>query len=99
LLEPPAPGHPPGSVAGLAQRRHAIEPFHEEATGELGWDPYQGRRWPGFQRHAVTVMLAYSFLVWLARQQRRSAKRQGRLGDPGAPSADVAAPDAAGRAS
>jgi SRSO17 transposase len=46
-------------------RRHAIEQFHEEAKGELGWDQYQGRRWRGFHRHAATVMLAYSFLVWL----------------------------------
>jgi SRSO17 transposase len=72
---------------------------HEEAKGELGWDQYQGRLWPGFHRHAVTVMLAYSFLVWLARQQRRSAKSQGRRGDPFSPSADVPAQDATGRAS
>src|SRR5919199_7026213 len=60
-------------LARYAHRRHAIEQFHEEAKGELGWDQYQGRLWPGFHRHAVTVMLAYSFLVWLARQQRRRA--------------------------
>jgi SRSO17 transposase len=47
-----------------SHRRHAIEQFHEEAKGELGWDQYQGRRWRGFHRHAATVMLAYSFLVW-----------------------------------
>ena len=62
----------------MAHRRHAIEPFHEEAKGELGWDQYQGRLWPGFHRHAVTVMLAYSFLVWLERQQQRHHTRQGR---------------------
>jgi SRSO17 transposase len=50
------------ALAGYAHRRHAIEPFHEEAKGELGWDQYQGRLWPGFHRHAVTVMLAYSVL-------------------------------------
>lgn len=87
------------ALAGLAHRRHAIEQFHEEAKGELGWDQYQGRLWPGFHRHTVTVMLAYSFLVWLERQQRRRAKHQGRRGDPFPPSADVPAPDAAGRAS
>jgi SRSO17 transposase len=93
------PDTPLEALAGLAHRRHAIEQFHEEAKGELGWDQYQGRLWPGFQRHAVTVMLAYSFLVWLERQQRRSAKSQGRRGDPGSPSAEVPAQDAAGRAS
>jgi SRSO17 transposase len=87
------------ALAGLAHRRHAIEQFHEEAKGELGWDQYQGRLWPGFHRHAVTVMLAYSFLVWLARQQRRSAKNQGRRRDLFSPSADVSAQDTAGRAS
>jgi SRSO17 transposase len=73
-------------LAGYAHRRHGIEQFHEEAKGELGWDQYQGRLWPGFHRHAVTVMLAYSFLAWLELQQRRSAKRQGRPRDPCSPS-------------
>jgi SRSO17 transposase len=65
-------------LAGLAHRRHAIEKFHEEAKGEPGWDHYQGRLWPGFHRHAVTVMLAYSFLVWLAQQPWHRDHRQGR---------------------
>jgi SRSO17 transposase len=65
-------------LAGYAHRRYAVEQFHEEAKGELGWDPYQGRLWPGFHRHAVTVMLAYSFLVWLELCQRRSQPRRGR---------------------
>jgi SRSO17 transposase len=78
-------------LAGLAHRRHAIEQFHEEAKGELGWDQYQGRLWPGFHRHAVTVMLAYSFLVWLELRQRGRHRRQGRLGDPFSPSATAPA--------
>src|SRR5512135_696945 len=43
-------------------RQHGVEQFHEEAKGLLGWDQYQGRLWPGFHRHAVAVMLAYSYL-------------------------------------
>ena len=86
-------------LAGLAHRRHAIEQFHEEAKGELGWDQYQGRLWPGFHRHAVTVMLAYSFLVWLEQRQRRHHTRQGHRRDPFPPSAHVSAQDTAGRAS
>jgi SRSO17 transposase len=74
-------------LAGYAHRRHAIEQFHEEAKGELGWDHYQGRLWPGFHRHAVTVMLAYSFLVWLELRQRRSQPRRGRPRAPFSPSA------------
>lgn len=86
-------------LAGLAHRRHAIEQFHEEAKGELGWDQYQGRLWPGFHRHAVTVMLAYSFLVWLGRQERHHPTRQGRRRGPFPPSAAIPAQDIAGRAS
>ena len=73
-------------LAAYAHRRHAIEQFHEEAKGELGWDQYQGRLWPGFHRHAVTVMLAYSFLVWLERRQQRRPKRPSRPCDPFSPS-------------
>jgi SRSO17 transposase len=86
----------PAELAGVAHRRHAIEQFHEEAKGELGWDQYQGRLWPGFHRHAVTVMLAYSFLVWLERRERRRHQREGRRRNSISPSADVPAPDPAG---
>jgi SRSO17 transposase len=61
-----------------AHRRHWVERYHEEAKGLLGWDQYQGRRWRGFHRHAVTVMLAYSFLVWREWQQRQQRARPGR---------------------
>jgi SRSO17 transposase len=91
------PPHTPlAELADWAHRRHAIEQFHEEAKGELGWDQYQGRLWPGFHRHAVTVMLAYSFLVWLERRQRRRHQREGRRRDPFSPSADTPAPAPAG---
>jgi SRSO17 transposase len=86
-------------LAGLAHRRHAIEQFHEEAKGELGWDQYQGRLWPGFHRHAVTVMLAYSFLVWLELRERRRHRRQGRPRDPFSPSAAAPATVTPSRAS
>jgi SRSO17 transposase len=78
-------------LAGYAHRRHAVEQFHEEAKGELGWDQYQGRLWPGFHRHAVTVMLAYSFLLWLERRQGRRHDRPGRPRDPFPPSAEAPA--------
>jgi SRSO17 transposase len=86
-------------LATMAHRRHAIEPFHEEAKGELGWDQYQGRLWPGFHRHAVTVMLAYSFLVWLEWRQRHAQRRRGRPRDPFSPSAKRPATDTPGGAS
>jgi SRSO17 transposase len=77
-------------LAGYAHRRFAVEQFHEEAKGEVGWDQYQGRLWPGFHRHAVTVMLAYSFLVWLELGQRRHTRRRGRPRHPFSPSAGSA---------
>ncbi len=61
-----------------AHRRHWVEQYHQEAKGLLGWDQYQGRLWPGFHRHAVTVMLAYSFLVWQEWRQRQQRRRPGR---------------------
>jgi SRSO17 transposase len=77
-------------LAGYVHRRFAVEQFHEEAKGEVGWDQDQGRLWPGFHRHAVTVMLAYSFLVWLELRQRRSHKPRGRPRSPFSPSAGSA---------
>jgi SRSO17 transposase len=79
-----------------AHRRHWVEQYHEEAKGLLGWDQYQGRLWPGFHRHAVTVMLAYSFLVWQEVQQREQRTRPGRPRRAFSPSPGSAAPTAAG---
>jgi SRSO17 transposase len=86
-------------LVDVAHRRHAVEQFHEEAKGELGWDQYQGRVWPGFHRHAVSVMLAYSFLIWQQLRQRQSHPRRGRPRDPFSPSARSLASHAASRAS
>jgi SRSO17 transposase len=61
-----------------AHRRHWVEQYHEEGKTELGWDQYQGRRWDGFHRHALTVMLSYSFLVWLEGREREQRKVSGR---------------------
>ncbi len=46
-------------------RRWTIERFHQDSKYLLEWDNYyQGRLWKGFHRHAILVMLSYSFLVW-----------------------------------
>ena len=88
-----------GELASYAHRRYAVEQFHEEAKGEVGWDQYQGRLWPGFHRHAVTVMLAYSFLVWLELCRRRGLRSRGRPRDPFSPAASPASLHPAGHAS
>jgi SRSO17 transposase len=74
-------------LAGYVHRRYAVEQLHEEANGEVGWDQYQGRLWACFHRHAVTVMLAYGFLVWLELRQRRAVRSRGRPRVPFSPSA------------
>jgi SRSO17 transposase len=93
------PRTPLAQLVEYAHRRYWVEQFHEEAKGLLGWDQYQGRLWPGFHRHAVTVMLAYSFLVWQEVQQRPQQRRRGRPRRPFSPSAGSPAPLPAGGAS
>jgi SRSO17 transposase len=65
------------TLVEYAHRRHWIEQYYEEAKGELGWDQYQGRRYDGFHRNAVIVMLMYSFLVWLEWRERDTVRRRG----------------------
>jgi SRSO17 transposase len=73
------PAHTPlALLVEYAHRRHWVEQYHEEAKTELGWDQYQGRRWDGFHRHAITVMLSYRFLVWLERWEREQRTGRGR---------------------
>jgi SRSO17 transposase len=72
------PDVPLERLVEYARRRHWVEQYHEEAKGLLGWDQYQGRLWTGFHRHAVCVMLAYSFLVWQEWKQRQERSRPGR---------------------
>jgi SRSO17 transposase len=93
------PGVALGRLVEYAHRRHWVERYHEEAKGLLGWDQYQGRLWSGFHRHAVTVMLAYSFLVWQEWQGREERTRPGRPRRAFSPSAGPAAGVAAGGAS
>lgn len=78
-------------------RRHWVEQFHEEAKGELGWDQFQGRGWDGFHRHAATVMLAFSFLVWLEWRSRSTHAVRGPARTAFSPSEGSEAPLAGGR--
>jgi SRSO17 transposase len=63
------------TMVEYAHRRHWVERFHEEAQGLLGWDQYQGRLWTGYHRHAVTVMLADSYLMWREWRKRQDRRR------------------------
>ncbi len=73
------PAAPPLAVLGeYAHRSHGVEHYQEEAKTELGWDQYQGQRWDGFHRHALTGRLSYRFLVWLEGREREHRKGSGR---------------------
>lgn len=72
------PATPVVKMVEYAHRRHQVERFHQDAKTLLGWDQYQGRGWDGFHRHAILVMLAYSFLVEQEWQQRAHRGNPGR---------------------
>jgi hypothetical protein len=85
-------------VVAYAHCRHASEPLHEAAKGARGGEQYQGRWWPGCHRQAVTVLVADSLLVWLARRQRHLVRRRGRPREPLSPAARPVAADPPGGA-
>ncbi len=89
------PQTPLERMVEYTHRRWWVEQYHEEAKGELGWDQFQGRRWDAFHRHAVTVMLTYSVLVWLEWRERQPRRPRGRPRGACSPSAGSAAPLAA----
>ena len=93
------PTTPLAVLVEYAHRRHWVEQYHEEAKTELGWDQYQGRRWDGFHRHAVLVMVSYSFLVWVEARTRGQRQGSGRPRAAFSPAPGPAAPVAAGGAS
>lgn len=92
------PQAPLAEMLEYAHRRHWIEQYYEEAKQELGWDQFQGRRYDAFHRHAVTVMLSYSFLVWLEWRERQAVRRRGRKRGAFSPPPGSAAPNAPTRA-
>ena len=56
----------------LAHQRWAIEQQYQELKDELGFDHFEGRSWPGWQRHAALIAVAYTFLQ--VERQRRPAR-------------------------
>lgn len=61
------------ALVRLTHQRWAIEQQYQELKDELGLDHFEGRSWPGWQRHAVLTALAYTFLQ--VERRRRSRAR------------------------
>jgi SRSO17 transposase len=54
------------SLLGLvrvAGTRWVVEEGFEQAKGEVGLDPYEVRRWPGWYRQVTLALLGRGFLV------------------------------------
>lgn len=60
------------SLVRLAHQRWAIEQQYQELKDELGLDHFEGRSWPGWQRHVVLTAIAYTWLQ--AERGRRGAR-------------------------
>ena len=76
-------------LVDYVHRRWHIDRFYEDAKNELGMGDYQGRKWIGFQRHMVIVMLTYRFLAWSEWKHRQSTPRsRGRPRDSFSPRRD-----------
>jgi len=56
----------------LAHHRWAIEQQYQELKDELGLDHFEGRSFPGWNRHVVLTALAYA---WLQHERRRRGAR------------------------
>lgn len=50
------------ALVRLAHQRWAIEQQYQELKDEIGLDHFEGRTFPGWERHVVLTAIAYSFL-------------------------------------
>lgn len=60
------------ALVRLAHQRWAIEQQYQELKDELGLDHFEGRTWPGWERHVALTALAYTWLQ--TERQRRGVK-------------------------
>ena len=43
--------------------RWRIEQVHQELKGEVGFDHFEGRSWPGWQHHVTLALTCHALLV------------------------------------
>jgi SRSO17 transposase len=60
------------ALVRLAHHRWAIEQQYQELKDELGLDHFEGRSFPGWNRHGVLTAVAYA---WLQYERRRAGAR------------------------
>jgi len=60
------------ALVRLAHQRWAIEQQYQELKDELGLDHFEGRSYPGWNRHVLLTALAYT---WLQTERRRAGAR------------------------
>jgi SRSO17 transposase len=63
----------------IVKERYRTERMYEDIKGELGFDHYEGRRFPGWHHHVSVVLCCFAFIV--AERVRRfppSGRRQAR---------------------
>jgi SRSO17 transposase len=47
----------------VVKERYRTERMYEDAKGELGFDHYEGRRFPGWHHHISVVLCCFAFIV------------------------------------
>jgi SRSO17 transposase len=60
------------ALVRLAHHRWAIEQQYQDLKDELGLDHFEGRSYPGWNRHVLLTALAYT---WLQHERRRAGAR------------------------
>jgi SRSO17 transposase len=63
----------------LVMQRWRTERVYEDLKGELGFDHYEGRRYPGWHHHVSVALCCFAFIV--AERVRRFSPSAGRPGD------------------
>ena len=50
-------------LVGTIKERWRIEQVHQELKGEVGFDHFEGRSWPGWQHHVTLALTCHALLV------------------------------------